>query len=95
MRFHDISGLIVCAAFYILPFAIILGFALSRIIKSIKYRKKKRLSTQLFNMCGNCASRYLGADDLYHCDVADLGPDICSPKMRWCYREEKIMEDDI
>ena len=93
MRFHDISGLIVCAAFYILPFAIIFGFALSRIIKSIKYRKKKRLSEQLFNMCRNCASRYLGDDYLYHCDVADLGPDICNPRMQWCHRT-KQREDE-
>lgn len=89
MRFHDISGLIVCAAFYILPFAIIFGFVLSRIIKNIKYRRRKLLSAQLFNMCGDCAHRRLGADYLYYCNIANLGPDICNPRMQWCHRTKK------
>lgn len=89
MRAHDISGLIVCAAFYILPFAIIFGFALSSLIKNLRWEKQKKISEQLEKRCKDCKYRYLGTDYLYHCNIANLGPDICSPKMQWCYRKEE------
>lgn len=95
MRLHDISGLVVCAGFYILPFAIIIGFfALSRLWKSVKWNKKKKLSEQLEKNCEDCVHCCLGTDYLHHCNIAsNLGPDICSPKMKWCYRKDNGLEE--
>lgn len=89
MSFRDIAGLVVCGGFYILPFAIIIGFALSRLYKSIIWRRKCKLSNRLEKNCEGCMHLYFGSDYVHHCDISEkIGPTICNPKSKWCYRKK-------